>query len=102
MTREQAQLVIKHLDIVKHFAEGGALDHVGHDWAGREMKPSPVFKGIIINCLPMYRKADRPNMTVEMKHYCSRWCPLKKEKNETVTCDGLGSGDGLRHKAGNV
>lgn len=77
MTREQASLILKHLDIVKHFAEGGEVDFKSYNYKGEYLGLNPVTKGIIINCLPRYVKSKRAS--VNKKHYCSRWCPLKKK-----------------------
>lgn len=56
MERHQAQLILDYLDIVKHFAKGGSLEFVSRTCEGRTCDPTPVLKGIIINCLPNYRK----------------------------------------------
>ena len=78
MERDQAQLILDHIDIIKHFAKGGMLEHCGHDWAGRATDPRPVTNGIIINCLPMYRKVNKRIQKPDPQ-YCSRWCPLKRK-----------------------
>lgn len=77
MERHQAQLILDHLDIIQHFAKGGVLEFIGHDWTGKELKPDPVLKGVVINCLPNYRKVNRFIESPPRK-YCSRWCPNKK------------------------
>lgn len=87
MNREDAQLVLDHLDIIKHFAEGGLLEFHSTTWDGKPMSPSPVTKGIIVKCLPHYRKVDKYIQKPDPQ-YCSRWCPLKKgSKNDEVVSD---------------
>lgn len=74
MNREQAQLILDHLDIVKHFASGGMLEHVSSNWRGATSKATPVLKGLIINCLPHYRTVNRQVEPKPQRKY-SRWCP---------------------------
>jgi hypothetical protein len=56
VTRDQAQLIMKHLDIVEHFANGGGLEFYQTDYTGKFLGWSTVIKGLHINCLPRYRK----------------------------------------------
>lgn len=87
MNREQAQLILDHLDLVKHFAAGGMLEHHGCTCTGVPTTPTPVLKGLIINCLPRYRKVDQ---FIEPKRtQCSRWCPHKHTNKPKIPEDAV-------------
>lgn len=83
MEHHQAQLILDHLDIVKHFAKGGALEFISHTCTGEECDATPVLKGIVINCLPNYRKVDR-FIELPPKKYCYRWCPNNLTKGKEM------------------
>lgn len=83
MERHQAQLILEHIDIIRHFAKGGIIEFQSRTCDGHECAPTPVFKGIIINCLPRYRKVDGFIGPLPKK-YCSRWCPDKLTKGKEM------------------
>ena len=47
MTQDQAQLIVNYFPIVKHFANGGQIEFIGHDCSGNEMLPQPVSTLVI-------------------------------------------------------
>ena len=96
MTREQAQLVLDHIDIIKHFAKGGMLEfNMTTSEGGSHV--FPVMKGILINCLDKYTKVEQYIPKPDPR-YCSRWCPLKRKEDPTIKHETLKKLGGIRKK----
>lgn len=52
MTREQAQAILENRKLIEHFAAGGDIGHIAHDYAGRFVAIWPAKKINLSNLRP--------------------------------------------------
>lgn len=73
MNRADAQKILEHLDIVKHFAEGGELIFYSSTWDGKPIVYYPHYRenSLLISCLEHYAIPSEPLG-------CCPYCPKKK------------------------
>jgi len=98
MNREQCQAILAHLDLIRHFAEGGDIGHRAPNCAG-EMMPIHVARGIGLSGLkpdgstwylrlkPRYRYDNRTKSMVRVP----RSAPERPTMSEVILCPGSGT-----------
>lgn len=49
MTRDQARAILKHIDLIRHFANGGEIGHRLYDYTGKQVCINPTNKILLSN-----------------------------------------------------
>ena len=55
MTRDDCLKILENIDLIRHFANGGEVQHCLHTYKGEFVRWQPSRKTILISCLGSYR-----------------------------------------------
>lgn len=91
MTRDQAKAILKNIDLIRHFAEGGEIAHRLINCSGQQVAIYPTNKIVLTNMSPtdhclyvMIKKRLRWNAQFQCYEHVPRYFPTKVKANEII------------------